>query len=78
MRTFIFVYPDDDDTFVPADSDEFVDGADTSPRQLAQQDHALDVVILEQVHVGAHLGDRGHSHHDNVLALGETVLVEST
>lgn len=44
--TFLLIHSDDDHTLVASDPDEFVDGADTSARQLAQQDHAFDVVVL--------------------------------
>ena len=51
-----------------------VDGADTSTRQLAEEDHALDVVVLQEADVGAHLGDGPHVHHHDILHLGEPVL----
>lgn len=37
--------------------DQLCDRADAPPRQLRQQDHALDAVVLQQRHVGAHLSD---------------------
>lgn len=76
--TFFFVYSDDDHTLVAAYADELVDRADTSTRQLAQEDHALDVVVLQQADVGAHLGDGPDVHHHNILHLWEPVLVKST
>lgn len=76
--TFLFVNSDDDDALVAADADELVDGADTSPRQLAQEDHALDVVVLQEANVGPHLGDWPHVHHDDILHLWEPVLVKPT
>ena len=57
MLTFVLVDPDDDDALVASDPDQLVDGADTPARQLTQQDHALDVVVLQQVDVRAHLRD---------------------
>ena len=44
--TFLFVHTKDDDDFVPAYTDEFLDRSDTSPRELREQGHALDVVIF--------------------------------
>jgi len=60
----LLVDADDHDDLVLADADELVDAADAAAAQLAQQDQALDVVVLEQLHVGAHLRDVLHVHHD--------------
>lgn len=76
--TLLFVYSDDHHALVAADADELVDGADAPAGQLAQQDHALDVVVLQEADVGAHLGDGAHVHHHHILHLWEPVLVEST
>ena len=46
-RTLLLVYTEDDDDFVPADTDEFLDRSDTSPRELREQDHPLDVVVFK-------------------------------
>ena len=40
--------------------DELADGSDPAPRQLGQQDHPLDPVVLQQSHVRPHLRDRFH------------------
>ena len=37
--------------------DELLDTADASPGQLREQNHAINVVILEQFNVGTHLSD---------------------
>lgn len=76
--TFLFVDSDDNDALVAADADELVDGADASTGQLAQKDHALDVVVLQEADVGPHLGDGPDVHHHHVLHLREPVLVKST
>lgn len=76
--TLLLVHSDDDHAFVATDADEFVDGADSPTRQLAEEDHALDVVVLQQADVGAHLGDGPDVHHDDVIHLWEPVLVEAT
>jgi len=44
----VLVYSEDNDDLFTAHADELLDGADASSRQLAQQDHALLVVELEQ------------------------------
>ena len=46
-RTLLLVYTEDDDDFVPADTNEFLDRSDTSPRELREQDHPLDVVVFK-------------------------------
>lgn len=76
--TLLLVHSDDDHALVATDADEFVDGADSPTRQLAEEDHALDVVVLQQADVGAHLGDGPDVHHDDVIHLWEPVLVEAT
>ena len=50
----------------------------TSPGELREQDHALDVVILEQVDVGSHVSDGPDVDHHNVVYLGKLLLVKST
>ena len=51
---------------------------DTPPGKLREKDHALDVVILEQVDVGAHVGDGPDVDHHNIVDLGKLLLVKST
>lgn len=76
--TLLLVHSDDDHTLVTTDADELVDGADTSTRQLTQENHAFDVVVLQQADIGAHLSDGPHVDHHHVLHLWEPVLVEAT
>jgi hypothetical protein len=88
--TLLLVDAQHDDDLVAADADELLDAADAPPRQLGEEDHAVDVVVLEELDVGAHLGDltvslaaRGrktHLHdldHDEALQLGVLLLVEA-
>ena len=46
-RTLLLVYPQYHHDLVPAYSDKLLDRPDTSPRKLGEQDHSLDIVILE-------------------------------
>lgn len=55
--TLLFVDPQYDHNFVPPHSDELLDTPDTSAGQFAEQDHAVDVVVFEELDVCAHLGD---------------------
>lgn len=57
VYTFLFINPQHDNNLVPSNTDKLLDGPDTSPGQLGEQDHAVDVVVLEELDVGAHLGD---------------------
>ena len=72
----LLVNPDHHDRLCPSDPDQFVDTPDSPPAQLGQQDHALDVVVLEQVDVGAHVRDRTDVDHHHVVDLGVLLLVE--
>ena len=76
--TLGLVHPDDDHAFVPPDTHQFVDGTNAPPRQLAQHDHALDVVVLKQAYIRAHLRDGAHVHHHHVFQLRITMLVKPT
>lgn len=76
--TFLLVNPDDHNALVPADADEFVYGADSPAGQLAEQDHAFDVVVLQQADIGPHLSNGAHVHHHYIFHLREFVLVEPT
>ena len=70
--------PDDNDWLCSSDSDQLVDGPDSSSGQLGEEDHALDVVVLQQMDVRAHVGDGPDVDHDHVLHFRELLLVEST
>ena len=52
-----FVNAEDDDDFIAADTDEFLDGSDAPPGELREEDHAVDVVVFEEFDVGAHFGN---------------------
>ena len=58
-----------------ANSDQLVDRADPPPRELREQNHPFDVVVLEEPHVRAHLSDRAHLHHDHLVNLREFAFI---
>lgn len=76
--TFLLVNSDDHDAFIPADPDEFVYGTNPSPGQLTEEDHALDVVVLQQADIGPHFSNGPNIDHHYIFHLGEFMLVEST
>jgi hypothetical protein len=56
-RTFLLVHAEHNDDLVATDSDKLLDTADTPSREFGEQDHAIDVVVLEELHVGSHIGN---------------------
>jgi len=78
MLTFVFIDPDHDYTLVSADTNQLVDGTDTTSRELTQQYHAFNVIVLQQVDVCTHFSNRSNIYHDYVLHLWELVLIEPT
>lgn len=77
-NTFLFVNSYDHDTFIPPDADEFVYGTNTSPGQLAEKDHAFNVVVLQQADIGSHFSNGPNVDHHYIFHLWEFMLVEST
>lgn len=53
-RTFVFINTDDHNDFVVPNPNQLLHAPDPTPRQLAEQDHAVDVIVLEQLDVDAH------------------------
>lgn len=51
LFTLFLVHAQDDDDLVPADSDQLLDRSDATTREFREQDHSLDVVILELINV---------------------------
>lgn len=47
--TLLLVDSQYDDDLVSSDTDKFLDGTNTSSGKFAEQDHAVDVVVLEQL-----------------------------
>jgi hypothetical protein len=76
MFTLLLVDTQYDDDFVASDSDEFVDTSDPPSGEFGEEDHAFDVVVLEEFDVGAHFGDLTHLHDDELVDGRELILVE--
>ena len=49
---------------------------DTSPRELRQKNHTLDVVVLQEMDVGPHVRDGANIDHHHVVNLRKPLLVE--
>lgn len=47
--TLLLVDSQHNDDLVSSDTDEFLNGSDTSSGQFAEQDHAVDVIVFEQL-----------------------------
>ena len=62
--------------FISIYANQLVDTSDPPPTQLTQQDHALDVVIFQQGHVGSHLRDVPHINHHQRFQLRKGLLIE--
>lgn len=69
----LLVDTENDDDLVATDTDQLLDGTNASSGKLREQDHAVDVVVLEKLDVGAHVGNliwgsalthpHAHAHH---------------
>lgn len=64
-----------DGGLLAANLDEGGDGADTAAGELGEEDHALDVVVLEQGDVRAHVSDVLHLDHHRGVHLREPLLI---
>jgi hypothetical protein len=47
VRTLLLVHTQHDNDLVTTDTDKLLDRPDASSRELGEQDHTLDVVVLE-------------------------------
>lgn len=56
-RTLFFVHTKNDYHLVTSNSNKLLYTSDTTSRELREQDHAVDVIVLQQLDIGAHLGD---------------------
>jgi hypothetical protein len=57
--TFLLVHAKHDDDLVATNADELLDTSDTPPREFGEENHAVDVVVLEELDVGSHVGNLG-------------------
>jgi hypothetical protein len=62
---------------VAAHTNELLDGTDTSAGKFGEQNHAVDVVVLQQLDVGAHLGDLLNVDHNEAIDLWKAIFVEA-
>ena len=46
-RTLLFVYSQHDHNLIPSNADELLYASNTPSRKLGEQDHAIDIIILE-------------------------------
>jgi hypothetical protein len=68
-RTLLFVDSENDDDLVAPNANKLLDGADAAAGELGEEDHALDAVVLEQLHVRAHLRDLADLDHHELVHL---------
>ena len=55
--TFLFIHTQDHDGLDSPDLDQAAHTPDPTAGELGEEDHAFDVVVLEERHVGSHVGD---------------------
>ena len=55
--TFLFVHSEHHNNLIAADSDELLYTSDTTSRKLRKQNHAINIIVLEQLDVGSHFGN---------------------
>ena len=46
-RTLLFVYPQHHNDFVSTNADELLYASYSTPREFAEEDHAIDVVVFQ-------------------------------
>mmetsp|Transcript_27428 Transcript_27428/g.46683 ORF Transcript_27428/g.46683 Transcript_27428/m.46683 type:complete len:213 (+) Transcript_27428:99-737(+) len=63
---------------IPSHTDKFVDGTDATTTQFRKKDETLDVVVFEEGHVGAHVGNGSDIDHDETFDFRIFGLVETT
>mmetsp|Transcript_26081 Transcript_26081/g.77375 ORF Transcript_26081/g.77375 Transcript_26081/m.77375 type:complete len:413 (-) Transcript_26081:35-1273(-) len=74
----LLIHAQDHDRLLPPHLNELGDRTDSPARELGQQDHSLNTVVLEQLHVCAHLRNRKHLYHHYIVHLRKFVLIEAT
>ena len=56
-RTLLLVDSENNHNLIAPHADELLDTPDASSGEFRKKNHAIDVVILEELYVGTHLGD---------------------
>jgi hypothetical protein len=56
-QTLLLIDTEHNNDLVAADANELLDTANTTPRELRKKNHAVDIIILEELDVGTHVGD---------------------
>lgn len=67
LHTLLFIDTQHDDYLIAPNTDKLLNATNTSSREFGEQNHAVDVVVFEQLHVRTHLGDL-ESNDGNELA----------
>ena len=57
VHTLLLVDSQDNNDLIATDSDQLLDRSDTSSGKLREQDHSVDIVVLQKLDVSSHLGD---------------------
>lgn len=57
VHTLLLVDSQDNNDLIATDSDQLLNGSNTSSGKLGKQDHSVDVVVLQQLDVSSHLSD---------------------
>lgn len=76
--TLLAVHPEDHHRLLPAHLYEAADAPDPAAGEFREQNHPLDVVVLQQGDVGSHVGDVLHLHHHRHVHLRVLGLVHPT
>lgn len=53
----VYLTSQDNNNFVSSHADELLDASNSPPRQLREENHAIDIVILEELDICPHVGN---------------------
>jgi hypothetical protein len=56
-RTLLLVYSENDHYFISPNSNELLNTSNTTSREFGKKDHAIDVIVFEQLDVCSHFCD---------------------
>ena len=60
LLALVLVHPKNYHNFVSPNSDELLDTSYPTSRQFTKKNHAVNVIVLQQLYVCTHLGDLNH------------------